>query len=85
MIRLPNFRFHSKSKPFGNQHIIDHYKSGRLRILDPRCMIKLTSGTIYFIFKATQPDNTVLRPIQSISDLKYFACSLFQDGNKTNS
>ena len=40
MVGLPDFRSHSKSRPFANQPLLDHLKSRLGRILDPRCSLK---------------------------------------------
>ena len=42
MVGLPNFRCHSKSRPFATQPLLDHTKSTLGRISDLHCILALT-------------------------------------------
>ena len=41
IVWLPNFRSHSKSRPFATQPLCDHLKSRLVRISDPHCISHL--------------------------------------------
>ena len=42
MVGLPDFRSHSKSRPFANQPLFDHCKSRLVWISDPHCILVFT-------------------------------------------
>ena len=52
MVGLPDFRSHSKSRPFATQPVLDHSKSRLGQISDPHCIQlldghKVATGNVY--------------------------------------
>ena len=60
MVGLPDFRSHSKSRPFATQPVLDHSKSRLGRISDPHCIQILTVLCFYFSFESSDAESDVL-------------------------
>ena len=54
MVELPDFRSHSKSRPFGTQPLFDHSKSRLVWISDPHCIVPIKLHPKYKSFNFTR-------------------------------